>query len=50
MRTYHIAQGTLLSAPSDLDGKEIPKGGDVCIRTADSLCCTAETNSALECN
>ena len=31
----------------DPDGKEIQKGGDRCIRVADSLCCTAETNTAL---
>ena len=30
-----------------LNGKEIPKRGDICIRTADSLCCTVETNTAL---
>ena len=28
----------------DLNGKEIQKGGDVCIYGADSLCCAAETN------
>ena len=28
----------------ELNGKEIQKGGDVCICMADSLCCTAETN------
>ena len=33
----------MLSA--DLNGKEIQKRGDVCIHIADSLCCTAETNS-----
>ena len=30
----------------DLNGKDILTGGDVCIRTADSLCCTAEINPA----
>ena len=30
-----------------LNGKEIPKRGDICKRTADSLCCTVETNTAL---
>ena len=29
----------------DLDGKEIQKRRDICIRTADSLCCTVETNT-----
>ena len=31
----------------DLNGKEIHKRGDICIRIADSLCCTAETNTTL---
>ena len=31
----------------DLNGKEIQKRGDICIRIADSLCCTAETNTTL---
>jgi len=31
--------------PGDLNGKEIQKKRrDVCIRIADSLCCTVETN------
>ena len=28
-------------------GREIQEGGDICIRTADSLHCTAETNTIL---
>ena len=47
MRTDCIAQGTLLSALCDLNGKEIQKRGDTCIRTDDSLCCTVETNTTL---
>ena len=52
MRTYGIAQGTLPIAQnsvfcSDLNGKEIQKIGDICICTADSLCCTAETDTTL---
>ena len=47
MRMYCIAQGTLLSAPSDLNVKEIPKRGDTGILLADSLCCTTETNTTL---
>ena len=31
----------------DLNGKEIQKRGDICIRIADSLCYTVETNTAL---
>ena len=33
---------------SDLNGKEVQKGGDTCIWMADSFCCTAETNSIVE--
>ena len=31
----------------DLNREEIQKRGDICIRIADSLCCTAETNTTL---
>ena len=31
----------------DLYGKEIQKRGDLCIRTADSFCYAAETNTIL---
>ena len=31
----------------DLNEKEIQKTGDICKYIADSLCCTAETNTAL---
>ena len=38
----------------DLDGwdggegeREVQEGGDICIRIADLLCCTAETNTTL---
>ena len=41
MRTYRIAQGTLLNALCDLNGKEIQKIVDICIYMTDSLCCTA---------
>ena len=34
----------------DLNGKEIHKRGDICIRIADSLCCTAETHTTLKSN
>ena len=37
--------GNPLSALCDLSGQEIQKSGDVCSHTADSLYCTAETNS-----
>ena len=32
----------------DLNGKEIPKGWDICIDIADSLCYTVETNSVVK--
>ena len=34
----------------DLNGKEIQKSGDMCIYTTDSLCCTADTDTALQSN
>ena len=30
-----------------LIGREAQEGGDICIHIADSLCCTAETNTTL---
>ena len=30
------------------DGREAQEGWDICIHTADSLCCAAETNTALK--
>ena len=47
MRTYCIAQGTLLMLCGDLNEKEIQERGDICVRRADSLCCTAGTNTTL---
>ena len=32
------------------DGRETEEGGDMCIHTANSLHCTAETNTILESN
>ena len=29
-------------------GREVQEGGDVCIHIADSLCCTAETNTIVK--
>ena len=31
----------------DLNGKEIPKRGDICTCIVESLCCTVETNTTL---
>ena len=48
MRTYCIAQGTLLNALCDLNGKEIQGGGGICVRMAGSIYCTAETNNIVK--
>ena len=40
---YSAGNSTLLSA--DLNGKEIQKRGNICTRSADSLCCPTETNT-----
>ena len=45
MRIYCTAQGTLVNALCDLNGKEIKKRKGICI--ADSLYCTVETNATL---
>ena len=45
MRNYCIAQGILLYALSDLNGKETQKRGDICMHIADSICCTVESNT-----
>ena len=50
MRTYCTAQGALLNPLWWPKWEEIPKRGDICIHTADSLCCTAETNTTLQSN
>ena len=45
--TVYITNDSLLHSSGNsvlrdnLNGKDIQTGGDVCIRTADSLCCTA---------
>ena len=48
MRTYWTAQGTLLSALCDLNGKEIQGRGDIGACVADSLRCIAEPNTTLQ--
>ena len=45
MRTYCVAQGTLLSALWGPKWERIQKRGDICVHRADSLCCTLETNT-----
>ena len=47
MRTDYIAQRTLSVLCGNLNGKEIQGRGGICIHVADSLCCTAETNTTL---
>ena len=39
--------GAIAFSGGDLNGEEIQKRGDTCIHIADSLCCTAETNTTL---
>ena len=48
MRTYCVAQGTLLRPCGNLNGKEIQSRGNIGICITDPLCCTAETNTALQ--
>ena len=44
-----MEQRTLFSTLcGDLNGKEIQKTGGICIGTADSLCCTVETDRTLK--
>ena len=43
MRNYYLAQGTLLNALCDVNGKEIQKREDIRIHRADSPCCMVET-------
>ena len=43
MRTYYIAEGTLLNLCGDVNGKAIQNRVDICIPIADSLCNTAGT-------
>ena len=46
---FSIAQWEFYSVLcGDLHGKEIQKRADMCIRRADSLCCTVETNNAAQ--
>ena len=44
---YAVIYNICLSLSDLLHSVEIQKGGDICIRIADSLCCTAETNTTL---
>ena len=39
--------GDLDGRDGGCDGREAEEGGDICIHRADSLCCTAETNTTL---
>ena len=50
MRTFCIAQGTLLNVLWYLNGKETPPKGDMCTCVVDLLCYTAETNATLQSN
>ena len=53
MRTYCIAQGTLLNALWQPKWEGNSKKMDICICLVDSFCCTVETNghgSPLQCS
>ena len=47
MRTYSIAQGTLLGTLWWPKWEGNPKKRDISIRMADSLCCTTETDTTV---
>ena len=47
MGTCCIAQGTHLVHCGNLNGREVQKGGDICMCMADSLCCAVEANTTL---
>ena len=47
MGTCFIAQGTHLVHCGDLNGREVQKGGDICMCTADTFCCAVEADTTL---
>ena len=47
MRTYCIAQELYLMHCGDRNGKEVPKGEDICTCVADSFFSPVETNTTL---
>ena len=60
LRTYHCHVDTnpfkvkgeeervyTLLIHTDLNGKEVQKGGDICVCMADSFCCTVGANTTL---
>ena len=48
MRAYSVLGELYSELCGDLSGKEIQKGGAVCIHTADSFCCIVEMNTILQ--
>ena len=46
-RLYSTGNSLYSILCADLNGKEIQGRVDLCIRVADSLCCTTETNTTL---
>ena len=44
---YSTGNSTYIKFCGDPTGKEVPKGGDMCISMADSFCYTVETNPIL---
>ena len=39
-----------LEGKDEEGGREVQEGGDICTHIADSLCCTAESNTTLKNN
>ena len=48
MRAYSALRELYSELCGDLSGKEIQKGGYVCIRAVDSFCCIVEMNTILQ--
>ena len=50
-RAGSLAGGSEMTSKGGLGGEwEAPEGGDICLHTADSFCCTAETSTTLSSN
>ena len=50
MGKHCIAQGAHPVHCGSLNGREVQKGGDICMCMADSLCCAVEANTTLKSN
>ena len=47
MRTYCRARGLHLMLCGGLNGKEVQRGGDVCISMAGAFCCAVDMDTML---